>query len=83
MAGFSLVPGCLIDRQSEKCIGEMIRRNCLCGSPSDQLCLVPLNPIAASDLLSIKLLPNPWSDPKFRFIPEAIHFSGEVFGELG
>ena len=61
----------------------MIRGNRLCGSPSDQLCLVPLNHIAAADPLTVKFLPDARSDPKFRFIPEAIHFSGEVFGELG
>ena len=83
MAGFSLVPSCLIDRQSEKYIGEMIRGNRLCGSPSDHLCLVHLHYIAAADPLTVKFLLDARCDLELCCVPEAIHLTGEVFGELG
>ena len=43
----------------------------------------PLQPISATDFLTIEFALDPWRDPEFSDVPEAIHFSGEVFGELG
>ena len=45
--------------------------------------LTPLNPIPASDPLTVEFPLDVWRDSQFSRVPEAIHFSGEVFGELG
>ena len=44
--------------------------------------LFPLCPISASNLLTLKFALDPWRDPQFSALPKAIHFAGEVFGEL-
>ena len=46
-------------------------------------CLVPLHPVPALDPLTVEFALDVRSDPQFSGVPEAIHFSGEVFGELG
>ena len=45
--------------------------------------LFPLCPISASNLLTLKFALDVRCDPQFSALPEVIHFSGEVFGELG
>ena len=43
----------------------------------------PLHPISASNLLIIKFLLDVRCDPQLCGVPETIHFTGKVFGELG
>ena len=38
--------------------------------------------VSASNLLTLKFALDPWRDPQFSASPKAIHFAGEVFGEL-
>ena len=42
----------------------------------------PIHPIPAADLLPLEFALDVRRDPQFSSVPEAIHFSGEVFGEL-
>ena len=42
-----------------------------------------LYPIPAADSLTVEFSLEVWCDPQFSALTEAIHFSGEVFGELG
>ena len=44
---------------------------------------VPLHPIAASNLLTLKFALDVWCDPQFSAFPKAIHFAGEVFRKFG
>ena len=44
--------------------------------------LFPLYPISASNLLTLKFALDVWCYPQFSAVPEAIHLTGEVFGEL-
>ena len=44
---------------------------------------VPLHPLAASNLLTVEFPLDVRCDPKLCGVPEAIHLTGEVFGELG
>ena len=45
--------------------------------------LFPLCPISASNLLMFQFALDVWCDPQFCSTPQSIHFTGEVFGELG
>ena len=45
-------------------------------------CSAPLHPIPALDPLAVEFAFEVWRDPEFCSIPETIHLSGEVFGEL-
>ena len=42
----------------------------------------PLHSIAAADPLTIEFALDVWCDPQFSGVPEAVHLTGEVFGEL-
>ena len=42
-----------------------------------------LHPITAADLLTIEFALEARCDPQLSGVPEAIHLTGEVFGELG
>ena len=42
----------------------------------------PIYPIPASDPLTIEFALDVRHDPEFSSLPDAIHFSGEVFSEL-
>lgn len=50
--------------------------------PGLKLRLVPLHPIAASDSLAIEFALDGRSAPQLGSVPEAIHFTGAVLGEL-
>ena len=45
--------------------------------------LGPFGPIPATDPLAVELALDVRRDPQLCGVPEAIHFSGEVLGELG
>ena len=47
------------------------------------LFLPPLHPFPAADPLTVEFALELRCDPQFSCVPDAIHFSGEVFGELG
>ena len=42
----------------------------------------PLHPFPATDLLTVEFALDVRCDPQLGGVPEAIHLSGEVFGEL-
>ena len=44
--------------------------------------LLPLHPIPALDPLTVEFALDVWCDSEFGGDPEAIHFPGEVLGEL-
>ena len=50
---------------------------------SPQARSLPLQPIPTADLLAFQLAAQVRRDPQFGGVPEPIHFTGEVFGELG
>ena len=43
----------------------------------------PLHPIPTADFLAIKFALDERCDPQFSRVPETLHLTGEVFGELG
>ncbi len=51
--------------------------------PSTQLLSAPLHPIPAFDPLTIEFALDVRRDPQLCTIPETIHLTREVFGELG
>ena len=82
-----LILGCLKD--FSLCVWSIgllfWRRECAAAPPeaSPQARLLPLHPIPAADLLPLQLAAHVRRDPQLGGSPEAVHFSGEVFGELG
>ena len=45
--------------------------------------LVPLHPIPATNPLAVELALDVRCDPQLCGVPEAVHLTGEVLGELG
>ena len=58
----------------------MLCRKCMIQVTTAQSVL--LHPISATDFLPIEFALDVWCDPEFSGVPEAIHLTGEVFGEL-